>query len=252
MLTAAIPVLDFEGAETGVATLEKPVDVRVGPVTADGATLGPEALATFGFFVYRRAAPGAALDVWDDRGKVWNSEDAATEAAPAQLAYQADDAAPWQGMIVAAGQRDAAGNPQFERAVAGYPQYAVRAYFVTAAHGEALLTGPSANVAFAGLADRHLVNLGPGDGEELDSATQARMQLRAPSLQPIGGVRIDRDAPGARVTIENAAGASIVLHSDGRIELIPAPGRHVVVAGDLDAGHITYLPEGSAHRTSLT
>ena len=38
---------------------------------------------------------------------------------------------PWRGIIVGAGGRDVAGNPQFEKAVAGYPIYSVRAFFVT-------------------------------------------------------------------------------------------------------------------------
>lgn len=252
MLIAAVPALRYDGAETGVATLEKPVDIRVGPVTSDGVNVGPERLATFGYFVYRRASAGAGLEIWDDAGRVWVSEEAAGSPTPARLAYQSDDPEPWQGLIVAAGGRDASGNPQFDRAVGGYPLYAVRAFFSSAELAEAFLTGPSENVSFVGTADRNLVVMGAGEGESLDSATQARMQLRDPGLSTIGGIRIDRDAPGARVTVENAAGASIVLHADGQIELRPAPGRRVVVAGDVDVDHVTYLPAGSTIRRSLT
>ncbi len=251
MLTVTAPALQYEGVETGIATLERPVDVRVGPVSSDGAILGVEALSTFGFFVYRRSNPGAALDIWDEGEKAWTSELVSVDRAPTQLAYQPDDDAPWQGIIVAAGGRDAAGEPQFEKAVAGYPLYSVRAYFVAADGSEAFLSAPSENVTFASVSDKNLVVMGPGEGEELDAATQARVQLRDPSLQMVGGVRIDRAAPGATVTIENAAGASVVLHPDGRIEITPAVGRRVVVAGDLETEHITYLPAGSSVKQAL-
>jgi hypothetical protein len=47
------------------------------------------------------------------------------------------------------------------------------------------------------------------------------------------------------------AGASIVLHPDGRIELTPAAGQRVVVAGDLETEHITYLPAGGFVKQAL-
>jgi hypothetical protein len=57
MLNAMPPVLAYEGRETGIAALEKPIEVMVGRVTLDGETLGPDRLATFAYFVYRRMAP---------------------------------------------------------------------------------------------------------------------------------------------------------------------------------------------------
>ena len=251
MLTAAPPALAYEGAP-GVATLEKPVDVLVGPVDADGTILGPGRLRTFGYFLYRRAGAGTGVEVWDDTGKRWApAGDGGAVPVPAALAYQEGEAALWRGIIVAAGGTDAGGQPQFEKAVAGYPLYSVRAYFVAADGAEAFLTGPSENVAFAGVADRNLVVMGAGDGEEIASATMARFLLRSSSLQDIGGLRVVRDSPGARVTIENAAGASIVLHPDGRIELTPAPGQGVVVNGDLETERLTYRPAGGGGKQVL-
>jgi len=252
VLTVTPPAIAYEGRETGLATLEKPVDVLVGPVTSDGEVVGAEGLAEFTYFVYRRSSPGSGLDIWDDASKTWTPEEVSMARTPTQLAYVQGDPAPWRGVIVGAGGRDAAGGPQFEKAVGGYPLYSVRAFFATTGHAEALLTGPSENIAFTGTQDRNLMVMGPGEGEQLDSATEARVLLRNPGLQTVGRFHIRRDAPGAIVTIDNAAGASIVLHPDGRIELTPAAGQHVVVAGDLETEHITYLPAGGFVKQTLT
>jgi hypothetical protein len=245
------PALEYEGRETGLATLEKPVGVLVDPVTADGAVVEPEGLAAFAFYVYRRPSPGSGLDIWDDASKSWTPEAAPVVRTPAQLGYQQGDPTPWRGVIVGAGGRDARGGPQYQRAVGGYPLYSVRAFFATKGNAEASLSGPSENFAFVAMQDRNLMVMGPGDGEQPDSATEARMLLRSPGFQTIGRFHIRRDAPGAAVTIDNAAGASIVLHPDGRIELTPAAGQRVVVAGDLETEHITYLPAGGFVKQAL-
>jgi hypothetical protein len=253
MLDVTPPELVYEGRETGLATLEKPVDVLVGSVMWDGGVVEPADLATFAYFVYRRSSSGSALDIWDDDTKAWTSEQATgIDRKPIPLGYQANGPTPWRGVIVGAGGRDASGQPQFERAVRGYPLYSVRAYFVTADRSEALLTGPSDNLAFIGTADRNLMVIGPGEGEQLDAATEARLVLKGSGLQTLGRLRIQRDTPGAVVTLENAAGASIVLHADGRVEVTPAPGHRVVVAGDLETERITYLPAGGAVKQTLT
>ncbi len=214
MLDVTRPTLAYEGQATGPATLEKPVNVLVAPVASNGDVVGPEGLATFAYYVYRRPSAGSSLDVWDDATKLWTPETTTgVDRTPTLLAYQAGDPTPWRGIIVGAGGRDATGQPQFERAVGGYPTYSVRAYFVTADHSEALLTGPSDNLTFVGTAERNLMVIGPGDGEQLDSA---------------------------------------VLHPDGRIEITPAAGRRVVVAGDLEADHVIYLPAGGAVKQTLT
>jgi hypothetical protein len=251
-LAAPVPVLAYDGAPAGPATLEQPVDVLVGPVTSGGAVVGPEALRTFAYFVYRRVGSGAALDIWDDGAKVWTSElDTGAARTPVQLAYQVGEPEPWRGILIAAGGRDSAGNPQFAKAAGGYPHYAVRAFFASAQGAEAVLTGPSATFTFVSTSDKNLVVMGPGDDEEAADATQARVLLKNTSLQTIGSLQIERSSPGARVTLGNAAGASIVLHPDGTIELTPAAGQRVVVTSDLETEHIVYLPSGGAVKQTL-
>jgi hypothetical protein len=254
MLNATPPVLAYEGRDTGIAALEKPIDVIVGRVTFHGEILGPDRLATFAYFVYRRVAPGAAYDIWDDETSTWSSElDTSVKRKPTQLAYQPEELdEPWKGVIVGAGGEDADGAPQFTKAAGGYPLYSVRAFFETNDGSDVVLTAGSENFAFVGGSDRDLMVLGPGEDEQLDEATEARLLLKNTALQTIGGLLIERGAPGASVTLDNASGASIVLHPDGRIEIAPAPGQHVVVAGDLETERITYRPSGGGPKQILT
>jgi hypothetical protein len=254
MLTAVPPVLAYEGRETGVASLEKPIDVLVGQVKLDGAVLGPDALATFAYFIYRRPGPGTAYDIWDDETSTWSSElDTSVSRKPTQLAYQPEEVdEPWTGIIVGAGGQDADGKPQFTKATGGYPLYSVRAFFETADASEVLLTGGSENVAFVAGSDKDLMVLGPGEDEELDEATEARLLLKNTSLQTIGGLLIERNSPGASVTLDNSAGASIVVHPDGRIEITPAAGQSLVVSGDLETERITYRPSGGGPKHVLS
>jgi hypothetical protein len=241
VLTIPAPTLDFEPQAAGVAALELPLTVALGPVTQDGATLAPPDLATSGMVSYRTLTPGSQPEVWAPDLKQWLPE--AGDAAVAQpLAFLPEEPQPWQGLVVAAGAVDASGAPVYASSGAsGFPTYSFAALFVT--HGEeAGLSGNSPPVSFRSVSDRNLMVLGPGDGEKPEQATQARLQLRSTSLATIGGLVIDRDSPGAEVTLSNSAGASVVLRPDGTIELRPAAGRNVVVTGDMETERITYLP----------
>ena len=139
MLTAELPALEYDGAETGVATLEKPIDIRVGPVSSDGAAVGPEGLATFGYFVYRRVSPGTVLDIWDDAAKVWVPEEAAASPTPTRLAYRPDDPVAVAGPDRRRGRRRTpAGQPQFAQGRRRLSAVLVSArFFVTADRSEA-------------------------------------------------------------------------------------------------------------------
>jgi hypothetical protein len=244
------PTLSFEDAGGGSAALEKPVTVSLGPVMDSGSALAPAALRTFGLSLRRRTAPGAQLEVWDDGAKAWSPEHPGDEPKPIALAYKAGDPSPWQSIVVAAGMKDAAGAPTFVKASLGYPQYTVGGTFRTTAG--ALGEGPqSAPITFASASDRNLVQLGAGDGEQLDSATVARLLLRDPALHVIGGLTVLRATPGATVRLENSAGAAVVIQADGSIEVIPAPGKGVRIAGDVETEHIRYLPAGGGLKRDL-
>jgi hypothetical protein len=248
MLTAPAPQLAYEALAPAVAAVELPVTVTVGPVLADGLPQGPVELGTFGLLGYRQVMPGALAEVWDADQKRWLPEGEATGTT--QLAYLPEQPDPWLGMVVAGGGIDAFGNPQFGKAVGGYPSYTFRALFISHA-GEVFLTGPSASVTFAGVADRNLMVLGPGDGEQPEDATEARLLLKNTGLQVIGGLVVRRDSPGAEVTLSNSAGASVVLRPDGSIELRPASGRTLVVAADLETEHVVYRPAAGGPKRTL-
>lgn len=248
MLTAPAPRLAYEALAPSVAAAELPVTVTIGPVLAGESPQGPVELSTFGLIGYRQVLPGALTEVWDGGAKRWLPEGGVVAAT--QLAYRPDQPDPWYGVVVAAGGTDASGNPQYAKAVGGYPSYTFRALFVSRT-GEAFLTGPSEAVVFAGVADRNLMVLGPGEGERPDEATEARLLLKNTGRQVIGGLVVHRDSPGAEVTLSNSAGASVVLRADGSIELRPASGRTVVIAGDLDAEHVVYRPAGGGVKKAL-
>ena len=46
--------------------------------------------------------------------------------------------------------------------------------------------------------------------------------------------------------------ATVMLQASGDISLTPAAGRKVVIAGDLDVGHVSYLPSGGGGKKNLT
>lgn len=246
MLTVPPPQLTYEALAPSVAALELPVFVTVGPVDQDGVPQTPVELRTYSLITYRHLMPGAMTEVWDDDRKEWLEEGAAVPGST--LAYLAEPD-PWQGVIVGAGGEDVLGRPQFSPGTGGYPAYSFRALFIS--QDEVALTGPSAAVSFVPIADRNLMVLGPGDGEKPDNATEARLQLKNPSLQVIGGLVVRRDSPGAEVTLSNAAGAAVVLQADGSIELRPAPGRRVSVTGDLETERVVYRPDGGGAKKTL-
>jgi hypothetical protein len=133
----------------------------------------------------------------------------------------------------------------------GYPSYHFRAYFALPTGGQSGMSTASAAIVFVEAGSRDLMVLGPGDGERPATATEARLQLKNPALQLIGGVVIRRDTPGAEVTVSNGAGASVVLRPDGSIELRPASGRAVTVDGDLEAARVFAEPPGGGLRQQL-
>jgi hypothetical protein len=245
MLTVPTPQLAYEPLAPGVAALEKPLTVTVGPLAQNGSPVGAADLAASELLTFRRVSSGAPVDLWDDASKAWVADPGAQypAGAAARLAFDETQPAPWRGLLVAAGTKDAAGNPQFSRAVAGYPAYWFRARFATKS-GAAALSDATPTVGFLSVADMSLIALGPPQGQRPDNATEMHVELRdhAPSADTIGGLVITRAWPGAEVSIANAAGAAVVLKPDGSIELRTAPGRAVAVYADIEVGRVTYIP----------
>ncbi len=252
MLTVPVPSVAYEPVAPGVAALELPVTVALGPVTDDGRVLEPPDLAAFGLVVQRRLVPWALPETWDPTAGAWMTAPSDLAATPyAPVAFLAGKPQPWQAILVPAAGEDAAGAPVFAKGAGGAPAYGFAGLFVTR-DDRAVLGGSSSLMSFVAAADRNLVVMGAGDGEQVESATQARLQLRSPSSSTIGGLVVDRSGAGARVTLSNSSGASVVLRPDGSIELRPAAGRGVEVVGDLETGRITYQPAGGGPKKPLT
>lgn len=253
MLKVARPTVEHEDAGGGAAALEKPATVRVATVASNGTALGPPQLSAFGVFAYRRRMAGAALEIWDDNAKKWRPDPGAAVSGlgSTPLSFKESQPTPWEAIVVAAGGQDADGQSQYARAAGGYPLYSFRAWFQTK-EGRSALSEATDPVRFVGVADRNLVVLGAGDDQKPEQATQARVGLKNPALQIVGQLLIERDTPGGRLSLANAAGASIVIRPDGAIEIRPAPGQKVIVAGALDAGPVTYLtPDGITRKALL-
>ena len=145
-------------------------------------------------------------------------------------------------------------DPLLERAVAGYPQYRVRGAFTAQSSGPALsgLSDESAPFAFVSAADRARFGVALTPSSAL-VATQARFVIKNAAQQVTAYV--DLDANGAITLASAPAGgapqSTVVLQPDGDIELEPAAGRRVVVNGDLEVGHVRYLPAGGGARKNL-
>ena len=252
MLTIPTPTLEFDALAPGHAAREKPLTITLGPVERDGVGVGPADLAVVGLHAFRWLAPGATTEVWDKDAAAWVPEPSADLFALAveALAFRQDDARPWLGIVVPAGGADSAGGPQFARAADGFPSYAFRARTV-ATDGSTAVSPPTPNLTFGSVTDTSLIALGPDEGEQPEGATLVRLELRNPALVTIGELVIRRAAPGAEVLVANAAGAAVVLQPDGSIELRPAPGRGVRVAGDLETERIVYAPAGGGLKKTL-
>lgn len=250
MLTVPAPTLAYGALAPGVAPRELPLTVGLADVTDGGAALGPADLTTFGLVSYRQLAAGALREVWTPSAKTWLPDPGPDPATGSPMAFMVGSPQPWQGIVVAAGPTDVVGAPVFASGAGGYPAYSFAGVFVTKT-GDLALGGSSDSVCFGSLADRNLMVIGPADGEKPDNATEARVLLRSPALSVIGGLVVHRDSPGAEVTLSNAAGASVVLRPDGSVEVRPAFGRSVLVAGDLETDRITYQPAGGGPKQVL-
>jgi hypothetical protein len=69
-------------------------------------------------------------------------------------------------------------------------------------------------------------------------------------------VQLDASGGGPSLMLRSFDGsgnaeASVEIETDGTIRLTPAPGRRVVIAGDVDVDRVTYLPSAGLPRKTL-
>ncbi len=257
-----LPSLTLQYEPAGpAAALEKPVQLRLGAIThADGQAATPAELRKIGAFVYRSASAGGAEEMWNEDEQAWKP--AVTEAAalaaltPLALAARPGDPQPWQGVLVAAGQKDQAGAPRYAAAVNGAPVYRLRV-FAQFSHGGGLvqaLGAASADLRFVSATENQRFRISFGAGESADDCTLARLQLKSAALLPTGFIELRASGAELEIAKCDASGqplARLLLNADGDIELQPAPGRRLLVHGDLEAERIRYQPAGSGIKKDL-
>jgi hypothetical protein len=253
------PVLAFKAVAGTFAPLEDVVAVSFPAVRfADGTAMTAEDLRGAQALLTRTAGPASHPEVWDPVVKSWRAAGTIdlAQVSGLPLLPPRSGAAPWEGILTGAGQKDAAGAPLIEPAVGSFPQYRLRGSF-RAKRGdiEAFGLGPeSPALEFASVAasKRFTAELGP----DPDAATRVRLMLRDAAARPVGLLEIDASAGNAVLTLRNFDGsggalASVTLQADGAIRLAPGSGMNVIVAGDLEAERIHYLPSSGLPRKTL-
>jgi len=260
-LLVSTPTLSFEPFEPlppfpKPIALEKPVKVRCGVVTfPDGKIFDQSQQVTAGFFIYRQQA--GATEIWNETMKLWVADPGLALATlqPKPLAYQPNDPAPWQGLLVPAIEQDTA----FKNRV-GY-DYFVRTYFVSNTSTGSLngLSPPSSLVRFTRLIDALRAGIKLPDDKKAGDIDEIQLFLRNPSLQIIGSVMIREDGGAAQIEIANFDSSSsltpravIRLLPTGDIELQAAADKKIKVLGDMETQKISYLSSVGNIRKDLS
>lgn len=243
MIPLTVPPPELSWAPPGAPQLEQPVDVKLAAIHfADGIEAADADAQKVGAYVYRLGSGGEEL--WNETEQRWGEVPADPAALPpVPLMYKAGDPLPWQGMLIAIGQKDKDGNQRFDKAAGGEPRYRLRAYgsFKRDGVDYAGLSDPSPELAFvSGLENQRFgVLMTP---EQPAPTETVRIQLKNASLAPAGYLEI-RTTGGQQVEIANcdASGnkvASVLLAADGTISF---EGQKIVLNGDLEARRIRYL-----------
>jgi hypothetical protein len=258
-LIVPVPDLKYEALAPGLAAQEKPVEVRLAPVRfPDGSLLTGKDLLAAGFLTYRQFIAGAPVEVWASGRKEWRPE-ASIQPGDLQaqaLAFKEEDSLPWQGLLVALGQKDLADNDQFTRQVGGFPRYNFRARFIGKLAGQEIagVSTPSAWLSFGSMVDQNRAGIAIEPDGKPKEATLVQLFLRNAAFQRIGSVEIRTSGSSAEVEIANfAVGgtrlARVRLLATGEIRLEPLSGQKVVIIGDLETERITYQTAGGVKVT---
>ena len=257
-LTVPPPLLALD-PPTGPAALEKPIGVLLaGLQYPDLAEVAPADVRSLGVLVYRGTA--GSEEVWDEAGRSWEAApvDPAGLLAltPLPLSPPTTPGASWTGTLIAAGQTDGAGNPRYEKAGAGAPVYRLRAVAAAVRDGvgHSGVSDASADILFVSATDEQRLAVDFDTGRASD-AGRVRILLRNVALQPAGYLEI-RAAGGQEIELVNCTPtgtplARVTVTAAGDIHLVPSAGRDIVLDGPLEAGRITYQPQGGGARQTL-
>jgi hypothetical protein len=259
-MTLSVPIpRAIPDPPTGPAELERPVKIAMKAVRyPDGAEVPADDVQKLGAFVYRSA--GAGDEVWNDAEQRWQPGPAAdtdlAKLTPLALSIKAGDPEPWQGLLVAAGQKDKTGADRYAKAVSGAPLYRLRG-FAQARRGSTVYTGFSAfssDITFVSGMENQRFGISFDTANARD-AHRVRLALKNDALAQAGYLEI-RASGGQEVEIANcdAAGgvvARVVLLANGDIRVEPRAGQSIVLKGTLEAEEIHYRPRNQTVKQYL-
>ncbi len=252
-LTVPKPTLTGELAADGHTKQAKPIEVVCGAVSLPGGQgLELANAARFGFLIYR-AGPGP-LEVWDPAGRVWrNGASTAPGTVELKPLLRQNDGS-WKGTLVAIGEKDATGADVFSVDTgAGMPRYMVRCYFAARQPADEGVSDWSDPILLAGLDTGFRVGVA-SDPKAPESARQITVFAKDAALSTRAHVTLYSEDPTRRLELSAlTAGGTvrILIRMDGSIALEPAPGRSVVIAGDIDVGRVFYQPVGGQPKQYL-
>jgi hypothetical protein len=184
-LVVPAPLLAFKAVAATFAPLEGAVVVSFPAVRfPDGDAMTADDFRGAEALLIRASGPAALPEVWDPALRSWRPAAGAdlSRVGGVPLVPPKSGAAPWEGVLAGAGQKDAAGAPLLDAAVGGFPRYRLRGAF-RAKRGEveAFGLGPeSAAIEFASTAatSRFAAQLEP-DPEAATRALRARAEQGA-------------------------------------------------------------------------
>lgn len=255
MTPLAVPAPQLGWQDAGPPQIEQPVDVKLPALRfADGVEATDAEMQKVGAYIYRRGSGGE--EIWNEAEQRWaGAPSDPTALPPLPFLYKKGDPLPWQGTLIAIGQKDKDGNDRFAKASGSEPRYCLRAYarFTRAGVDYAGLSQPSDEIAFVSALEnqRFVVEMTP-DEKRPDTVVLA---LKNASLARAGYLKIS--TPGGQaleLASCDAAGnalAVVQLAADGSIHLKPAAGRKIVLEGDLEAQRIRYQPSGGGVAVDL-
>jgi hypothetical protein len=253
------PALTFKPVSGSFAPLENVVAVAFSAVRfPDGSAMTADDFAGAHALLTRLREPMAAAEVWDAAAKTWRAagsiEWSVLRGVP--LLPPPSGFAPWEGILVGAGQKDAAGMPLLAPSLGGFPRYRLRGAFTAHRGGVAGFgLGPESDaLEFAATADstRFAARMTP----DADSATRVQLMLRNAAAQPVGMLDIDASGGSGVVRLQSFTPSggplgSVTLQDDGSIRIAPLAGQKIVLAGDVEAERIEYLPLSGLPKKTL-
>ena len=221
--------------------VQVPLAVRAAaPTLADGTALAPGALTVAGCLLLRRAAAFTAADVWDASQLTWlpDLSPQGQAAMPLPMSFHAGQPRPWLGVF--ANVPSAGGGAMLQAASTGFPVYFARTVFQTRRGGLSGRSGDSAPVVLDDAAEKTRPRLELVPDNPM-SATTLILRLRGAGNLEVGSLRIS-DGGAGTLELKTAGGARVTLTSAGDVELVPGPGRRVVVHRQL-VGHTLGNPD---------